>query len=53
MREYVEWQQDGGRVRVRIHRRVLAGLERETSADPRGSLLGKASPGTYEVVVED
>ncbi len=53
MREYVEWQQDGGRVRIRIHRRVLAGLEREESAEFRGLLLGKVAPGTSEVLVED
>lgn len=55
MREYVEWQQDEGRVRirVRIHRRVLAGMEREESAEFRGLLMGAVSPGTNEVLVED
>jgi hypothetical protein len=55
MREYVEWQQDEGRVRVRvrIHRRVLAGLEREEVGELRGLLLGTFSPGTNEVLIED
>src|SRR3954463_12527641 len=53
MREYLEWQQDGGRARVRIHRRVLAGLEREEGAGFNGALLGTVSPATYEVLVED
>jgi hypothetical protein len=53
MREYLEWQLAEGRVRVRIHRRVLAGLEHEEAAEFRGLLLGTASPGTYEVLVED
>jgi hypothetical protein len=49
----VDWQQGEGRVRVRIHRRVLAGLEREESAELHGLLLGTVSAGASEILVED
>lgn len=53
MREYLDWQQDRGPVRVRVHRRVLAGLEREGAAEMTGVLLGSVSPSAREVLVED
>jgi hypothetical protein len=52
MREYLEWQQDTGPVKIRVHRRVLAGLEAR-AAGARGIVLGRVSPETPEVVVED
>ncbi len=53
MREYLDWQQEGGPVKIRIHRRVLAGLERQGLESFRGVALGSASPEAREVVVED
>jgi hypothetical protein len=51
MREYVEWEQ--GRTRVRIHRRVLAGLEREGPGSVAGVVFGTVSPSGTEVAIED
>src|SRR6185295_14924282 len=53
MSEYWEWQQEDNGLKVRIHRRVLAGLEHEGVGELRGMLLGSASPATREVLVED
>jgi hypothetical protein len=53
MREYLDWQQDSGRVRVRVHRRVLAGLEREGAELMSGVALGTVSESAREVLVED
>src|SRR4051812_2181607 len=53
MSEYIDWQPDDNPVKVRVHRRVLAGIEREGSAGFRGFLLGSASPVSREVLVED
>jgi hypothetical protein len=53
MREYLDWQQDRGPVRVRIHRRVLAGLEREGAEGMSGLVLGSVSESAREVRVED
>jgi hypothetical protein len=53
MREYLDWQQERGPVRIRIHRRVLAGLERQGAQAFRGVALGSISPEAREVVVED
>src|SRR3954468_23314019 len=53
MSEYIDWQPDDNPVKVRVHRRVLAGIEREGSAAFRGVLLGSASPVSREVLVED
>lgn len=50
MREYVEWRGNVGGTQVRIHRRVLAGLERE-AGDYGGFLFGTVAP--TELVVED
>jgi hypothetical protein len=52
MTEYLEWKEDGRPI-VRVHRRVLAGLEREPSREFDGVLLGTASPADREVAVED
>ena len=52
MGDYLELQ-NGGPVKVRVHRRVLAGLEREASAELRGIVLGSASVENGEVLVED
>jgi hypothetical protein len=53
MSEYLEWRDDSGRGPVvRVHRRVIAGLEREDAPEFRGILLGSHSPGE-EVAVED
>jgi hypothetical protein len=49
MREYVDWEE--GRTRVRVHRRVLAGLEREPPGAVAGLVFGTVSPG--EVLIED
>src|SRR5437868_4764525 len=53
MSEYIDWQPDDNPVKVRVHRRVLAGIEREGSAGFRGVVLGSASPVSREVLVED
>jgi len=53
MSEYIDWQPDDNPVKVRVHRRVLAGIEQEGSEAFRGVLLGSASPVTREVLVED
>ncbi len=53
MREYFEWRQDDGAPNVRIHRRVLAGLERERPGEFGGVLLGTISEDRRELVVED
>jgi len=53
MREYLDWQQERGPVRIRIHRRVLAGLERQRGEPFRGVALGSVSPETREVIVDD
>lgn len=49
MREYVEWQQ--GRTRVRVHRRVIAGLEREAPGQVAGVVYGSVTAG--DVAIED
>jgi hypothetical protein len=53
MGDYLEWQKDGKGVKIRIHPRVLAGLDLEPAAEFAGILLGSASPVTREVTVED
>ena len=53
MSEYIDWQPDDKPVRVRVHRRVMAGIEQESADEFRGVLLGSASPVTREVLVED
>ena len=53
MSEYLEWQPDDGALTVRVHRRVLAGLEREGTEEFRGALLGSSSPDANELLVED
>jgi len=53
MSEYIDWQPDDNPVKARVHRRVLAGIEREGSEGFRGVLLGSTSPVTREVLVED
>src|SRR5689334_3563379 len=52
MNDYLEWQEEGV-ARVRIHRRVLAGLALEDGIEFRGVLLGSSSPGANEVLIED
>ena len=49
----MELQGSGNPVRLRIHRRVLAGLEREGTEEFHGIALGSASADSDEVVVED
>ena len=53
MGEYIDWQPDNSPVKVRVHRRVLAGIEHEGAEEFRGVLLGSASPVGREVLVED
>src|SRR5437764_12000228 len=53
MSEYIDWQPEGSPVKVRVHHRVLAGIEREGPGEFRGVLLGSASPVSREVLVED
>ena len=53
MSEYLEWHDDASPVKVRIHRRVPAGLEQERDSEFRGILLGSVLPETHEVLVED
>jgi hypothetical protein len=52
MTDYFELRQDGGLV-VRLHRRVLAGMQRESAAEFDGVLLGTQPEETREILVED
>src|SRR5689334_2612028 len=52
MNEYLEWKEDGSPI-VRVHRRVLAGLEHEPQPEFDGVLLGSVSAESREVAVED
>jgi hypothetical protein len=53
MSDYFEFHQASPSVNLRVHRRVLAGLEREGASASTGLLLGSVSPETGEVQVED
>src|SRR4051812_9965820 len=53
MGEYWEWQQEGNGLKIRVHRRVLAGLEHEGAREFRGIMLGNVVPETREIFVED
>lgn len=53
MREYWDWEKEDSPLKIRIHRRVLAGIEREGAGAFDGILLGAASTSTREVLVED
>jgi hypothetical protein len=51
--EYLEWREDGGPHVVRLHRRVVAGLESERAGDLRGLALGTVSDDGHELEIED
>ena len=53
MSDYVDWQPDNSPIKVSVHRRVLSGIEQEGAEDFSGVLLGSASPGKREILVED
>src|ERR1044072_7097865 len=52
MREYLEWRQDEGTIKIRVHRRVLAHLGCAGMTQFCGTLLGTVWPAMSEIVVE-
>src|SRR4051812_30324914 len=53
MSEYIDWQPDDSPVKARVHRRVLAGIERGGAEAVRGVVVGPAPAGRRGELVED